>query len=490
MLNRIEATNFKSFKHLDYKCAKLNLLTGLNGSGKSSFVQLLLLLRACAMEGIYKPEITIDLRKAKVASDFSDIRYCYASPDAPTLFSFDHTVCFDEDEYGNVSFAAMDGDLANRLSKNMKGTRVVASSGRNRVVVWHPEALEAQRRFDAKFNPAAIDDMQPAIDELKKSTKLIKDAEKQRLYAYHVGWLGMQFIEAFRQRPLAVCPGRAVPITYWRPWWENNRPFDSEGDDAIEWISRIGGVGLIASDKRVHDHSELSRVNWVDAKGRHQTDEELLSQVPKEERTAWENVIKRAEQRRWRSALKDQVNAWLGEISPGAKYGVEVDEVGDEETFIAKVFFDDDEAHSFKPEHVGLGISYALPVILALLASKPGNIVIVENPEAHIHPKGQAKLGALIARAAASGVQVFVETHSDHVINGVRVAVREGVLKPEDVNIAFFERKEHLKDDANDSDDTEIYSEIRNIKVDINGSLSEYPEDFMDEWNNQLLELM
>ena len=85
---------------------------------------------------------------------------------------------------------------------------------------------------------------------------------------------------------------------------------------------------------------------------------------------------------------------------------------------------------------------------------------------------------------------MFVETHSDHIINGVRVAVRDGVLKPEDVNIAFFERKERLKDNAKDSDDMEIHSEIRNIKIDDNGSLSEYPEDFMDEWNNQLLELM
>ena len=118
------------------------------------------------------------------------------------------------------------------------------------------------------------------------------------------------------------------------------------------------------------------------------------------------------------------------------------------------------------------------------------SIVIIENPEAHIHPRGQAKLGELIARATASGAQVFVETHSDHVINGVRVAVRDGILKPEDVNIAFFERKEQLKDNPVDDDDTEIFSVVRNIKVDANGALSEYPEDFMDEWNNQLMELM
>ena len=144
----------------------------------------------------------------------------------------------------------------------------------------------------------------------------------------------------------------------------------------------------------------------------------------------------------------------------------------------------------FKPQNVGLGISYVLPVLVTILTAMPGAIIIIENPEAHIHPHGQAKLGELIARAAAYGVQVFVETHSDHVINGVRVAVRDGILKPEDVNIAFFERKEQLKENPVDDSDMEIFSEVRNIQVDANGSLSEYPEDFMDEWNNQLMELM
>ena len=99
-------------------------------------------------------------------------------------------------------------------------------------------------------------------------------------------------------------------------------------------------------------------------------------------------------------------------------------------------------------------------------------------------------MGNLIARAAAYGVQVFVETHSDHVINGIRVAVKKGVVKPEDVNIAFFERKGHEITAEDGTKHKEYYADVRNIKIDGNGSLSEYPEDFMDEWNNQLMRLM
>lgn len=146
--------------------------------------------------------------------------------------------------------------------------------------------------------------------------------------------------------------------------------------------------------------------------------------------------------------------------------------------------------HAFNPQSVGFGISYILPVLVALLTSIPEDIVIIENPEAHLHPRGQAEMGNLIARAAAYGVQVFVETHSDHVINGVRVAVKKGIVKPDDVNIAFFERKRHeiVSDDGVKGQ--EYYADVRNIKIDANGSLSEYPEDFMDEWSNQLMRLM
>lgn len=47
------------------------------------------------------------------------------------------------------------------------------------------------------------------------------------------------------------------------------------------------------------------------------------------------------------------------------------------------------------------GITYVLPLIIALVSAKEGDIILVENPEAHIHPAGQSMLGELIARAGA-----------------------------------------------------------------------------------------
>ena len=70
--------------------------------------------------------------------------------------------------------------------------------------------------------------------------------------------------------------------------------------------------------------------------------------------------------------------------------------------------------------NAGFGISYALPVVVAALRAEVGGLLLVENPEAHLHPAGQSKIGSFLARVAADGVRIFLETHSDHVLNGIR----------------------------------------------------------------------
>ena len=120
-----------------------------------------------------------------------------------------------------------------------------------------------------------------------------------------------------------------------------------------------------------------------------------------------------------------------------------------------------------------------------LLTAKSGDCLIIENPEAHIHPKGQAELGRLLALCASTGVQIFLETHSDHVVNGIRVAVKKGQIERHDVKIAYFSRKESY-----DNGIYEQYTDIETIKIDPHGELSSYPDGFMDEWNNQLMELL
>jgi predicted ATPase len=136
-------------------------------------------------------------------------------------------------------------------------------------------------------------------------------------------------------------------------------------------------------------------------------------------------------------ALRDQVEAWLREISPGARIHptarLDMDLVGLHYSFNMGTQI----SNMYRATNVGFGITYILPVIVAMLASPAGTLLLIENPEAHLHPKGQACMGDLLARAANAGVQVVVETHSDHVLNGIRLAVRHGRLGPDHARLHF-----------------------------------------------------
>lgn len=91
------------------------------------------------------------------------------------------------------------------------------------------------------------------------------------------------------------------------------------------------------------------------------------------------------------------------------------------------------------PTNTGFGISYTLPVIVAGLLMPTGGLLIVDAPEAHLHASAQAAMGGFLATIAGSGVQVVVETHSEHVLNGIRRAVAVNhVLPCTDVGLVFF----------------------------------------------------
>lgn len=180
------------------------------------------------------------------------------------------------------------------------------------------------------------------------------------------------------------------------------------------------------------------------------------------------------------NTLDYQISAWMNEISPGTRVKA-VKIQGINSVKLSYEFHNEKvSTQEISPLNVGFGITYVLPVIVALLSAKPGDIIIIENPESHIHPKGQSTIGKLLAKVAKIGVQLFIETHSDHIINGIRVAIKQGI--PANlVNLIFFVRGENLN---------EIYSTYNNPRIDQDGRIDFWPKDFFDEWNNNLIELL
>jgi predicted ATPase len=106
-------------------------------------------------------------------------------------------------------------------------------------------------------------------------------------------------------------------------------------------------------------------------------------------------------------------------------------------------------------------------------------LLLIENPEAHLHPKGQTMMGRFLASAASCGVQCIIETHSEHVLNGVRLAIKEGLLKPDAAVGYFFEY----------SFSSEM-STVQPIFFDEHGACDCWPENFFDESEKSLMELL
>lgn len=138
-------------------------------------------------------------------------------------------------------------------------------------------------------------------------------------------------------------------------------------------------------------------------------------------------------------------------------------------------------------KNIGFGISHSLPIITALLSAKPGDLVIIENPEAHLHPKGQSVISELMVLAARAGVQVVVETHSDHVINGVSLAMKR-YETAEDGSAGIDKNNVAVYNIEKDTADSRI-SRIEEIVFLDKGRIEYQPKTFFDQIENDLSEL-
>ena len=181
-------------------------------------------------------------------------------------------------------------------------------------------------------------------------------------------------------------------------------------------------------------------------------------------------------------SLQHVLIGWLSEIAPNVEFTF----VPDPKADAARA-----EIDTFRPINVGFGLSYTLPILVAILgmaAQSPldgwvnnwgeawdtqrqseGTLVILENPEAHLHPQGQTAMGRLLALAAASGVQVLVETHSDHLMDGIRLAVKEGWLNADNVAFHYLAKNK------------EGMTEVKSPKLYADGKLDYWPEGFFDQ---------
>jgi predicted ATPase len=174
--------------------------------------------------------------------------------------------------------------------------------------------------------------------------------------------------------------------------------------------------------------------------------------------------------------LLDQVAAWMRELCPGVSIKTDVI-AGTDSVRLSYGFGNAPTPTQRRPTNVGFGLTYALPIVVACLSARRGSLVLLENPEAHLHPRGQTAMAQLAAASAAQGAQLVVETHSDHVLNGMRLAVKQGVLPADQAVVHYFRN-----DDAG--------AQVITPKIDEDGLLDQWPEGFFDELDHTLDQLL
>ena len=165
------------------------------------------------------------------------------------------------------------------------------------------------------------------------------------------------------------------------------------------------------------------------------------------------------------------LEAWLGAISPGIRFKSHIQK----ETDSSYSLFNDHRA-----KNVGFGLSYTLPIIVALFLGtiEKDTAVLIENPEAHLHPKGQTELSHLICLAVEAGAQIIVETHSDHLFDGIRIFTKQHKGFAQKVCLNWFE----LDDDK--------LTTVESPKLQQDGGLSEWPIGLFDQFGINASELL
>lgn len=176
------------------------------------------------------------------------------------------------------------------------------------------------------------------------------------------------------------------------------------------------------------------------------------------------------------TTLKDNVEWWLSEIVCPVR--LDVTTVSQANVAVLRFGVSGQPTARTRPPNGGFGVTYALPIFVAALMAPRGGLLIIENPEAHLHPAGQSAMGRFLARVAGDGVQVIVETHSDHVLNGLRRAIAsDDVLSAEDAVVHFF-----AVDEAG-------APAVTSITPRPNGELPRWPRGFFDQMDHDLAAL-
>jgi len=386
MINELLLENFKLFgKETRFSGLKsINLLTGVNGRGKSSALQPLLLykqtlLRSRSSRQVFLSGSFVDLGNA------SDVKHVDASVTKPIRIGFQEK----EDYYIYTLGIGNDNNQALDIQKFESMGRMQLSVDVDDTTIFH--------------------DLVPEIDNNSKLALPFQD---------------VVYISAERIGP--------------------KMSFAPSSD---EWIDKRGEHTIQMLYEHQYDKVDESIIDGMN---------DVFLDIDEDELTP---------------TVNDVLNFWMTKMFGPSAATVSYIEAANLYALAISTEQKGGKA-MFKPTNVGFGYSYALPILIAGLTARKGTILVVENPEAHLHPSAQSMITKFLCIVANCGVQVFVETHSEHILNALRVMVVQKNVKPQDINVMYF--------------DSGLDNYFESITIEENGKLDHWPVNFFDQAEKDL----
>lgn len=172
--------------------------------------------------------------------------------------------------------------------------------------------------------------------------------------------------------------------------------------------------------------------------------------------------------------LGNQVDYWLEYI---LGYRINADNI-ENTNFVRVVYEKTGSNRPIRPFHIGTGVSYVANLIVAALSCKKESIFIVENPEIHLHPAAQSKITEFFAFLATRGLQIVIETHSDHIFNGIRKLIHKGKITTDEIAAYFIYKNE-----------SECSKTVK-IQITKEGKIKNQQKGLFDQFDEDLDELL
>ena len=173
-------------------------------------------------------------------------------------------------------------------------------------------------------------------------------------------------------------------------------------------------------------------------------------------------------------SLSNQVNYWLNYL---LDFRIQVNAVPDVDQVVV-TYSNSKSNRYYRAVNVGTGVTYISALIIAALSCKAGDTLIVENPEIHLHPRAQSRLMEFMAFLCGRGLQVILETHSDHIYNGMRKCIKRNMLSRDKIAAYYFELNETMQ------------TQIHHITFNNQGAEETHPYGMFDQFDDDLDELI